>query len=161
MNILLFPECRGENQQDCVELQTPGQHEERENPFCGGRHLRIVALKAGNVGAETGVADRRQRAEKSVIQGEAADHERHGSDDYDNQIEKKEGESAHHDRGGSPLAVNDDGLDSLRMHHAVEFIPQELPCADDTAPGGRESRWPPGFFFPPGSGMKMITWRVS
>lgn len=23
------------------------------------------------------------------------------------------------------------------------------PCADDTAPGGRESRWPPGFFFPP------------
>lgn len=64
---LFLPEGGGEEQEDGEELETPGEHDEREHPFCSRGNIIIVAVYAGDIGAQTGVGYRRQAAEETIF----------------------------------------------------------------------------------------------
>ena len=67
-NFLIPPEGGSKEYKNCEKFKTAGEHDEGKNPFGSIRNVGVVALYAGYVGAESGIAYCAQGTEETVFQ---------------------------------------------------------------------------------------------
>ena len=139
--LAFLPDGGTQKNENGHQLQTPHQHQQRQDELADVGENGEVLLRAEH--AETGadVADARQRRGERLRKAEVvpADNERSGEPDEDEAHEK------HARRGDDPLidgtALRLDDADVVRMdqavHLAVQALGQQRDARDLDAAGGR------------------------
>ncbi len=130
--MLFDPERLGEEEEDSVEFQTTGEHDETENPFCSIGNKGEAASSSHYINTYATIGDRAKGIEETVGKWNSKDGEDSATHEHHHKIDGDESEHLHGAFEADTLTIELYSLHCGRIHGDIHFIFQKPP-EDDKA----------------------------